>query len=715
MPSPTPSPQLIADRYRIISQLGEGGMGVVYRAWDNDRDVPVVVKMPKADKLSDPDFIERFNREIKAMAGLAHPHIVPIVGHGQNEDGRPYVAMRFLPGGSLSDRRRRGPDNKPVPAHPSLLYHWLPAIAEALDFVHRSGVIHRDVKPDNIFFDARWNAFLGDFGIAKFVAAGGGFEKDATITVTGVAVGTYAYTAPEVFDNKAVAGSDQYSLAITVYELLAGVKPFSGNLGEIIAGHINQLAPPLQDKNPKLSAQLGEAVHKSLSKKPEERFATCAQFAAAVLQGIPAPPEKEGVTRVMCPACHVMLDLDDKVAGKSGKCMKCRTPVWVSADLEAVWLLSENPAPEGQGDGKLPKTPSTFSRPPTGSMKSVVLPGIVVPPSAINLVPERVARGLGIFPLKVENGRLHVAIGDLMDGKPHENVRLAFPDHDIEFSYAPDWEIAEAITRYYAKPATDRSNSGATTSRKPQADMQLSPSTAVAPSSSTWLQPLPPHSPRRWWYFAAMAMVFYFFVSFVPVILGLPALINYVGYVIIGCVLISFLLALPTASLLVYLENSGPRTKSPLRQLGLPPSIHATLCEQLFRECRFPEAASLLATLPEHQRSADFDALLADVERLGVLKADISALTRNQHAGYVELGSPCGQQMLGEYQSLLTKLGLRDLSLPRTRDISLNVGCAPFVAIAGTIGTLLIMGRVLWFVLWFAAYLLGLVEKPVPF
>jgi len=348
-----PSFDLIAGRYRIISQLGEGGMGVVYRAWDNDRDVPVVVKMPKADKLADPDFIERFNREIKAMAGLAHPHIVPIVGHGQNEDGRPYVAMRFLPGGSLSDRRRRGQDNKPVPGHPSLLHHWLPAIAEALDFVHRSGVIHRDVKPDNIFFDARWNAFLGDFGIAKVLESGGAVQKDATMTKTGMPVGTYAYLAPEVLGNRAVAASDQYSLAIAVYEMLAGVRPFSGNLEELFVGHLTQLVPSLQDKNPKLPAQLCEAVHKGLSKKPEERFATCAQFAAAVLEEISAPPTKDGVTRVVCPACRIMLDLDEKVAGRSGRCRKCSTPVWVSADLEAVWLLDENPtATHQRAEGK---------------------------------------------------------------------------------------------------------------------------------------------------------------------------------------------------------------------------------------------------------------------------------------------------------------------------------------------------------------------------
>jgi serine/threonine-protein kinase len=346
------SSDLIAGRYRIISQLGEGGMGVVYRAWDNEHDVPVVVKMPKADKLSDQDFIERFNREIKAMAGLAHPHIVPIVGNGQDEDGRPYVAMRFLPGGSLSDRRRRGPDKKPLPTHPSLLHHWLPAIAEALDFVHRSGVIHRDVKPDNIFFDARWNAFLGDFGIAKVVETGGAVEKDMTMTATGMAVGTHAYMSPEVFSNRPVAASDQYSLAITVYELLAGTRPFTGESSHIIAEHLTMPVPPLKDKQPQLPARLCEAVHRALSKKPEDRFETCGEFAAALLKVVPVPSVKDGVTRVMCPACHAMLDLDEKVAGKSGKCRNCSAPVTVSTDLEAVWLHSENLAQPTRTNGE---------------------------------------------------------------------------------------------------------------------------------------------------------------------------------------------------------------------------------------------------------------------------------------------------------------------------------------------------------------------------
>jgi serine/threonine protein kinase len=307
---------------------------------------------------------------------------------------------------------------------------------------------------------ARWTAFLGDFGVAKVIKAFGAILKDETITKTGIAVGTYAYMAPEVWSNKPVTASDQYSLAVAVYEFLAGVRPFTGEFGEIAAGHITQLVPPLRDKQPQLPSHLCEAVHRALSKKPEERFGSCVEFAAAVLEGIPVPPRKEDVTRVMCPACRVMLDLDEKVAGKSGKCRACGAPVTVSQDLEAVWLLGESQAAAGQGDHKPPKTPSTFGN--TGqessnsstaarSLKSVVLTDIVVPPAVIALVPEQVARTLGIFPVKIENGRLQVAIGDPVDGESHEKVRAKLKNPLVEFLYAPEWEIATAIRQHYTK------------------------------------------------------------------------------------------------------------------------------------------------------------------------------------------------------------------------------------------------------------------------
>lgn len=165
--------QTIAGRYRIISRLGAGGMGTAYRAWDEQDGVPVVIKIPKKVYLEDPKFAERFQREIRLLRGLVHPHIVPIVDEGEYED-LPFVVMRFLPGGSLSNRRLRDERGKVRPNPPGMLLLWLPAVAEALDAIHAGGVVHRDVKPANIFFDAGWGAFVGDFGIAKIIAESDG-------------------------------------------------------------------------------------------------------------------------------------------------------------------------------------------------------------------------------------------------------------------------------------------------------------------------------------------------------------------------------------------------------------------------------------------------------------------------------------------------------------------------------------------------------------
>ena len=192
---------MIAGRFRIVSTLGEGGMGTAYRAWDIQQRVPVVVKVPKRSLLlEDPQFAKRFAREIRTMAAVHHPNVVPIVDWGEDAGGEfsgvPYVVMRFLPGGSLTDRRQRDAEGNPRANHPSTLSLWLPGIASALDAVHSVGIVHRDVKPANIFFDGFWQSFLGDFGIAKRLQAAASTVRDETLSGTNMSLGTPPYTAP---------------------------------------------------------------------------------------------------------------------------------------------------------------------------------------------------------------------------------------------------------------------------------------------------------------------------------------------------------------------------------------------------------------------------------------------------------------------------------------------------------------------------------------
>jgi peroxiredoxin len=332
----------IGERYRIISQLGVGGMGTAYRAWDEQGGLPVVIKIPKKAFLEDPKFAERFQREIRLLQGFVHPHIVPIADVGEH-DGLPFVVMRFLPGGSLSNRRLRDDKGQPRPNPPAMLHLWLPAVATALDFIHAQGVVHRDVKPANIFFDAFWGAYLGDFGIAKVVSESDAFDKEHTLTATSMGIGTPEYMAPEQFTPKAVVDgrADQYALGVVVYEMLASERPFTGAAAHLIVEVMTHPVPPLPVRRSDVSPRLVDAVRRALSKRPSERFQTCSEFASEVLRDVPAMAEEQGVARLLCPQCSNILKLPTTAAGQKGKCPRCQTAMKVADDLGAMWLLEE--------------------------------------------------------------------------------------------------------------------------------------------------------------------------------------------------------------------------------------------------------------------------------------------------------------------------------------------------------------------------------------
>ena len=344
---PDVSSRLVHGRYRLIAELGVGGMGVTYRAWDTTAGIPVVVKMPRREVRSDSEAMQRFAREIDAMLAVPHERIVPITDHG-DDDGCPFVVMRFLPGGSLADYRRRDEAGNAIRNPPGMLHFWLPGVAAALDHIHGKGMLHRDVKPGNIFLDGFLKPYLGDFGIAKVVDESGGLQKEQTLTATKMAVGTPEYMAPELFKprSKPDGQADQYALAVTVYEMLAGEKPFKGDRAHIIVEHSALPVPPLSAKVPGLPQSLCMAVERALSKNAVERFTTCSKFAAAVLADLVVLPPETDTVRLLCPSCKNILKLPQRAAGKTGKCPRCQTAMDVAADLGSLWLESEE-----RGDG----------------------------------------------------------------------------------------------------------------------------------------------------------------------------------------------------------------------------------------------------------------------------------------------------------------------------------------------------------------------------
>jgi serine/threonine protein kinase len=332
----------VNERYILLGKIGAGGMGETVRAWDKRDGRLVAIKMPKAFFVQAPGFLERFDREARMLQRVVHPNIVPIADIGMLQ-GLPFFAMPFLPGGSLSARRPRDDQGKPLPTPTGMLHFWLPSMAAALDHLHAQGIVHRDVKPANIFFDVFWQAFLGDFGLAKVIDEAGGVEKEHTLTGTNMAMGTELYMAPEMFKPRPVltAAIDQYALAVSVYELLAGRRPFTGETAHPIVEVTTRAPPPLDRWRPDLPASLVQAVHRCLAKQSHERFATCAEFARAALSNVQPLATEAGIARLACPQCANIIRIEVADAGRAGKCPRCRKRLVIAEDFSGLWTRSE--------------------------------------------------------------------------------------------------------------------------------------------------------------------------------------------------------------------------------------------------------------------------------------------------------------------------------------------------------------------------------------
>ncbi len=259
-------------RYRIIRRMGSGGMAHVYYALHATLDRPLVVKVLHAHLARDPEMRERFRREAEASAQLLHPHICPILDFG-DINGLVFLVMPYMAGGSLADVLVR---DKSVPAGPSATI--CAQVAIALDYAHRRGVVHRDIKPDNILFDEDGHALITDFGIATARFHG-------RLTRSGRAMGTPHYMSPEQAMGKMVDGrSDLYAVGVMLYEMLLAFPPFDGADSYSVGYkqvHEAPVAPDVVDS--RVPAELSAIVMKCLAKKAEERYQSGFELADALL------------------------------------------------------------------------------------------------------------------------------------------------------------------------------------------------------------------------------------------------------------------------------------------------------------------------------------------------------------------------------------------------------------------------------------------------
>ena len=257
--------------YRIIALLGRGGMADVYRAEDERLGREVALKALPPEFARDPERIERFEREVRAAARLNHPNIVTVHEFGQGE-GLHFYTMTLMPGGDLKARIRANPNGMP----PAEARAVAAAVARALDYAHRRGYAHRDVKPENILFGEEGTPQLTDFGIARAM------ESGTRMTATGMSIGSPHYMSPEQAQGLEVDGrSDLYSLGVVLYEMLTGRLPFdAGNTLAVALAHLNETVPEL----PPALAAWQPVVDRLLAKSPEDRYGSAGELASILTE-----------------------------------------------------------------------------------------------------------------------------------------------------------------------------------------------------------------------------------------------------------------------------------------------------------------------------------------------------------------------------------------------------------------------------------------------
>jgi serine/threonine-protein kinase len=284
--------ELIADRYELEELVGTGGMSSVYRAQDSLLERHVALKVMHEQLLSEDEHVERFRREARLAAQLSHPNIVTVIDRGEQE-GRQFIVFEYVEGENLKSLIER---EAPLPERAAI--ELAVQVADGLAFAHAHGLVHRDVKPQNVLLTEDGRAKVTDFGIARSI------DVQHGLTQTGTVMGTSDYISPEQARGGPVDDcSDIYSLGAVLYELFTGDVPFHGdNFVSVAMRHINDPPPSVREQRPELSPRIDAAIRKAMAKDPDDRFPSMEAFAAE-LRACLAEPDGAAVG----PADHTLV------------------------------------------------------------------------------------------------------------------------------------------------------------------------------------------------------------------------------------------------------------------------------------------------------------------------------------------------------------------------------------------------------------------------
>ncbi len=362
-------------RYDIKSLIGQGGMSAVYLGYDPRSQREVAIKILPPYYLHSPKFRERFEREALMIALLEHPAIVPVYDLGE-DDGQPYIVMRYMSGGSLGDKLKKGP----LPLRECMEMYL--RLAPALDTAHARGVIHRDVKPDNLLFDKYDNVFLSDFGLARLrETIGFANISDGSI------MGTPAYMSPEqIQGEREIDGrSDIYSMGVVLYQMLSGVVPYNGaTAASVMMMHLVNPVPQVRDQMTSLPTGIQAVLETAMAKKPEDRFQTAGEFAKAI-QAVTT-----GVHRK--PAAQSPADSASRGTRTTG--MSSATPPPVASN----GIPASRPENQYSNQPSPSATPPGVQRPYT-SAAAIQKKGSPTPPPSPSRTPAPVRKRKSILPL----------------------------------------------------------------------------------------------------------------------------------------------------------------------------------------------------------------------------------------------------------------------------------------------------------------------------